>query len=99
MLPLTQNEFQTLVICSVRYALGRMTYIVSDTAEIVRKHRQYLTPHTISIIKKDILFCIEEHNSSLQSPLFLNNGISPLGSECDAWVWLDLLQELENDKR
>lgn len=36
--PLSTSDLGVLAICSVRYALGRMTYVVGEVCEIVR-HR------------------------------------------------------------
>lgn len=51
---MNENEFNTLVICSFRYALGRMYYVVGEVCQIIRKHYTLLTPQTKELIIKEI---------------------------------------------
>jgi hypothetical protein len=51
---LERNELQTLVICSVRYALGRKSYIVEDVCDIVKYNIIRLDKNTAEVILEDI---------------------------------------------
>lgn len=103
-----QSELNTLVIQSVRYCLGRMTYAVSECAEIVRKYWHCLGKGSQTVIRRDIAEEIEKHNGMLNEERYrsqLENGYSHfLGHECDAFTWIELLnwidkQEKENEQR
>lgn len=46
--------FEQMLVSSVRYALGRMTHIVSDTCDYVRKFLPHLNAGTIAVMIRDI---------------------------------------------
>lgn len=51
---LSETELDTLVVCSVRYALGRRSYIVSDVCRIVSSCLPHISKNTISVVQRDI---------------------------------------------
>lgn len=69
------NEFNTLAVCSFRYALGRMTYMPSLICEILTMNKEFLTPPTKELICREILDAIEHKRA---------------GWDCDVSVWLTL---------
>lgn len=72
------TDYENIIISAVRYALGRMTYIVSITVNYVLKDikENNLSKHCLSIIKNDIKS--EKH----------------LGMECDKKDWERLLNKI-----
>ena len=77
---ITPIEFDMLVICSFRYALGRKTYVVSDFADFVKKYTKHITPNAANIMIRGINYAVE-HDMA--------------GMECDVEVWKDLKHFLE----
>ena len=53
----TDPKFQEMIVSSVRYALGRMTYIVSDTVDFIIPLIPYFTDNTLYVMHKDITDC------------------------------------------
>lgn len=78
------NEEQIL-ICAVRYALGRMSYIVSDVCEYVRFKKDELSDECKKIIVRDIK---DEYQ-------FYHRQGQMLGMECDEEKWIRLARILE----
>ena len=78
------NEEQIL-ICAVRYALGRMSYIVGVVAEYVALKQPELSKECINIIIRDIEEELKRYHDAGQL----------LGMECDERTWLRLLEMLK----
>ena len=76
---------ESILICAVRYALGRMSYIVSDVTQYVALKRKSLSEACINIIIRDIEEEMERYHAAGQT----------LGMECDERTWLNLLQLLK----
>ncbi len=51
------NFEQTIWICSLRYALGRRTYITGVVADFIIDKLDELTPKTKSVMIRDIESC------------------------------------------
>ena len=77
------SDYEQMIISAVRYALGRMTYIVSLTVNYVLKdiEENKLSKYCLSIMKKDI----EDEKD--------------LGMECDKKDWQRLLDIIEKELR
>jgi hypothetical protein len=78
------NEEQIL-ICAVRYALGRMSYIVGVVAEYVNCIKNNLSKECVNIIIRDIEEQIQ----------FYHSYNSTCGMECDEETWKNLLKALK----
>lgn len=78
------NEEQIL-ICAVRYALGRMSYIVGVVAEYVSVKQPGLSKECINIIIRDIEEELERYHKCGHT----------LGMECDERTWVRLLERLK----
>lgn len=75
------EDFGSVLVCAVRYALGRRTYMPSVVADFVSSIAGELSVRTLTVIKNDIL-AAKDRNM--------------LGDEnIDAPVWLDLLHDRE----
>ncbi len=78
------EDLDTMLFSSIRYAMGRMTYVVSDTAEIVRAYWKYLSkPRREQIIT--------ELRNELERAARENRLI---GMEMDHEVWQKLYDDL-----
>lgn len=76
---------ELILICAVRYALGRMSYIVGVVAEYVAVKKPELSKECINIIIRDIEEELKWHHDAGQT----------LGMECDERTWLRLLERLK----
>lgn len=80
---ITTQEFQKLIIESVRYALGRRSYVVEETNELVRKYLPKIDNNTLGILIRDIE---------------LEADRDMLGMDFDKKMWLALLDTLRNER-
>ena len=79
---------ERILICAVRYALGRMSYIVGEVAQYVFYKRKTLSVECINIIVRDIEEEMERYHAAGQT----------LGMECDERTWKNLLEALKGEK-
>ncbi len=84
---ITPNE--QILIYAVRYALGRMSYIVGDVARYVKSKNNTLSSQCKNIIIRDIEEKMERYHSVGQT----------LGMECDERTWENLLKLLKFERR
>ena len=80
---------EQILICAVRYALGRMSYIVGIVCDYVKSKRNELSENCKNIIIKDIEESVEYHHRIGYT----------VGMECDERDWMDLLEILKQEKR
>jgi len=76
---------EQMLICAVRYSLGRMSYIVDVTCEFVASIKEKLSPNCINIIIRDIEETMEMYHRSGNL----------CGMECDEKDWYRLLEVLK----
>lgn len=79
------EQDELIVICAVRYALGRMTYIVGEVCNYVASKKDSLSQQCINIIIRDIEEDLE---------LCRQMGRT-LGMECDEQKWIGLVKCLK----
>lgn len=79
---------EQILICAVRYALGRMSYIVGDVARYVESKRNTLSSQCKNIIIRDIEEELERYHKAGQT----------LGMECDERTWENLLNLLKFER-
>lgn len=77
------DQLESLLVYSFRYALGRQTYAVHDVARAIIQHKHVLHPHTIRLIRKEIVEAVE-------------NGEA--GMECDVEEWSNVYAELTHEQ-
>lgn len=85
------TDDELILMCAVRYALGRMSYIVGVVAEYVALKRYELSEHCRHLIVRDIEEELERYHRAGQT----------LGMEYDERTWCNLLlvlKEVDNDK-
>ena len=73
------SDYENIVISAVRYALGRMTYIVNITVEYVLKDIEQVK------LSKNCLWVIHEDIAHQKD----------LGMECDIADWQRLLKKID----
>ena len=79
---------EQILICAIRYALGRMSYIVGVVCDYVYFKRKTLSIECINIIIRDIEEEMERYHSSGEL----------LGMECDERTWSRLREELRKER-
>lgn len=80
---ITAQEFQKLIIESVRYTLGRRSYVVEETNNLVRKYLPKIDNNTLGVLIRDIE---------------LEADREMLGMDFDTKMWLALLDTLKNER-
>lgn len=79
-----KNE-ELIIICAIRYALGRMSYVVSEICNYVYLKKNELSENCIKVIIRDIEEELHRYHDMGEL----------LGMECDEKDWLKLLSELK----
>jgi len=74
-----EQDLRTMLISSFRYALGRMSYIVSDTVDIIIEHQEVLKYHDKLLMVGEIRTAVEQGRA---------------GMDMDKECWLSLVEEL-----
>lgn len=85
-------DAEMLFIEAVRYAFGRMTYASSETAKIVRKHINELSPKACWIIARDVRQGIEDYKLSMEEGF---GWYTDSSYEMDVKPWEDMLPKLD----
>ena len=83
---ITHDEI--IIICAVRYALGRMSYMVGDVCKHVELKRKELSRECIGAIIRDIEDELKRYHEVGHT----------LGMECDERRWYKLLEILREEK-
>lgn len=78
----SDDRFGEMLNSALRYALGRMSYIVEDTANYIRPLLPYLSDRTLWVMEKDI-----KEQAAMNF----------LGMKQDAEVWTALLVDIEKE--
>ena len=76
---------EQILVCAVRYTLGRMSYMVNVVCDYVKEKRNDLSQNCINIIVNDIEEELERYHNLCET----------LGMECDEKDWIDLLHMLK----
>jgi hypothetical protein len=92
MFSLNPAEQQTLFLQSFRYALGRRTYAVQDTADTIKKFWPQLDPRTKLLIERDLTEAITNDQQARDAGIKHH----PLGMDMDRETWLDLASFIES---
>ena len=79
------SQEEQMLISAVRYALGRMSYIVSDTCSFVLSVKDKLSDNCIAILIRDIEAELYRYHEIGQT----------LGMDFDEREWLNLLNTLK----
>ena len=82
----SSHDMAILLICSVRYALGRMTYIVDDVTGICRTYAPEVDQGTLDVLKKDIREALQKAERENRT----------VGMAMDHEKWRQCLEDLES---
>lgn len=88
-LPPEDPEFGIIVMCAVRYAMGRRTYMPQLVIDFCKRNWGFIKNGDRLIIMRDVYFEIEHE---LENPGWL-------GDKCDSEAWQDFykwMRENEN---
>ena len=65
------EDFCTILICAIRYCLGRQTYMPSLVTDFIRPLLPYLDNKTLNIIEKDIRVAESYGNETIDKPIWV----------------------------
>lgn len=94
MLPL-DDLMEQMIISAERYALGRMTYIVSDTVGFILPLVPSLTTQTLRALEMD--FQRVESENERRSDDFAGMGFDVWGMDYDKKRWFDLWEAIKRE--
>ena len=87
MIEVSKDNLGALLVCSVRYAMGRQSYMVGLICDLVRKHIGAVDKNTINTISRDISTELERCERSGEL----------LGAQMDHDEWSRLLGDITVD--
>lgn len=79
------EDMWTFLLCSIRYAMGRRSYITGLIADLYRTYREALTPEQRRQIAREV-----RRETEMQEQVGRT-----LGDKCDHAAWVDLVVEIE----
>lgn len=79
------RDFNNVLICAIRYCLGRQTYMPSLVMDFIRENKEWLELNTVNIMLRDIKEFGEWNDGKY-------------GMECDTRDWLSFIGWLESEK-
>lgn len=85
---MNDKQLGMLWLCSFRYCLGRMTYIVGDFVEAAIAQWDSIPEEARQMIIKELQKAFADDNTSRQE----GRNYHPLGHDCDRAEWGRLLQ-------
>lgn len=81
-LSINAYELETLAVASVRYSLGRQTYMPLSVMEIIEPYLPQFSENTLAVLDRDITSHERDEN---------------LGSSYDAKNWLDFRAKIRKE--
>lgn len=88
-LTLNADEVYTVAFCSLRYALGRQTYVVRDVCQLLRRVEPLLGRGQLNVLIRDI----DDHGRDV-ARLTGRPQSESYGMPCDYRDWMDLRRDL-----
>ena len=83
------NDMWIMLMSTVRYAMGRRTYMTGLAPELVLKYKGYLIDSQVEQIRDEVLRELNIHRNMEK------DGVHGwLGDDCDVESWQNLLNEL-----
>lgn len=65
---LQDDDFSSILICAVRYALGRRSYMPGIVVDFIRPLLPYLPDKTLFVLKNDLLGCTDFGDPEIDKP-------------------------------
>lgn len=81
----TDNHFQAILICAVRYSIGRRTYMPDLVTRYIKPLLPHMTYNTLAVMRRDV----EEPGTS---------AFGSYGDECDKETWMRFLGEIKEEQ-
>lgn len=81
------DDLWTFLVCTVRYAMGRESYISGLTCDLVRRYRHRLRPDQVEQIAREVAKEIELAEKSGRT----------LGADMDHREWVRLVEDLTKE--
>lgn len=69
---LQDDDFSSILICAVRYALGRRSYMPGIVVDFIRPLLPYLPDKTLFVLKNDLLSCQDFGDPEIDKPRWKN---------------------------
>jgi len=86
-----KKDMWVLLLSTVRYSMGRMTYMSSLAPELVFRYKDYLNEYQLKQIKEEVEKELECHNVMKKEKIQEDW----LGHECDVNSWIKFKNDLE----
>lgn len=86
---------EQMIISAERYALGRMTYTVSDTVEFILPLVPSLATHTLRVLEMDFQHADSENKR--RSDNFAGMDFDVWGVEWDKKLWFELWKAVKTE--
>ncbi len=65
MMPIEQKDFECLVICAFKYALGRRTYIAYEICDLIQSYKKDLPEWMLVKIQAEIALEIDRNEAGM----------------------------------
>ena len=78
------HDFQDIVICALRYALGRRTYITQSTADFIKEYPEIIDKRVKQVMLND-----------LNKYFNMRDNAYIIDDKCDYNTWLNLKRWLD----
>lgn len=65
------EDFCTILICAIRYCLGRQTYMPSLVTDIIRPLLPHLDDKTLRVMRADITVAESYGNETIDKPVWI----------------------------
>ena len=81
-----KNDYvlKDMIICALRYSLGRRTYVTEETATFIKENPKLIDERVKSVMLRDLNEYFDKRTNSYH-----------FDDECDYKVWLSLKKWLE----
>lgn len=89
--------FSSSLICSVRYCLGRRTYMPSIIISYISKYINQISVQTLSIMKRDIIEHGQTYYKNESEKDDRGLYVACYGDKCDYVDWMRFLELIEKE--
>ena len=66
------DDFESILICAIRYALGRKTYAAREVTEYITPFVDLLSDKTLGCIENDLKSVKDYGDKEIDEPLWIN---------------------------
>ena len=88
-IPLRVSDLWPLLICTLRYSLGRQSYVTAQTCDLIRDYARHIKPWQLQQIAAEIRTAIADAHRLYNAPL---------GQQMDEDGWVRLAEEIESGR-